>query len=47
MRGEGGDDERKRSNEEAAGKVGDQEGISIAIVLAMSIVISMLISISI
>ena len=47
MRAEGGADERKRSNEEAAGKVGDQEGISIAIVLAMSIVISMLISVSI
>ena len=46
MRGEGGGDERKRSNEEAAGKVGDQEGISIAIVLAMSILTSMLISLS-
>ena len=46
MRGEGGGDERKRSSEKAAGKVGDQEGISIAIVLAMSIIISMLISIS-
>ena len=45
MRGEGGADERKRSSEEAAGKVGDQEGISIAIILAMSIVISLLISI--